>query len=113
MNNEFFKSKGKLLFYYSENNEIVFITETYLEPERDCELIIVGDLMSGKDFYDEADRRCIINYDGTLGYVFVNGYESNLGLLHEGLCQGDFIIDGNTWLKLCDEFDIVVEWCNK
>jgi hypothetical protein len=60
-----------------------------------------------------VDGGSIIDYDGILGEVYINGYESNLGLAHRGLRQGGFLVDGPTWLKLCCEYDIEVEWCNK
>lgn len=74
---------------------------------------IYGDFMSGKDFYECVDCGGFIDYDGNLGYVFVNGYESNLGLHHEGLSQGGFRVDGSTWLEMCEDYDVEVVWYNK
>lgn len=105
--------KGVITFIYSEG-EIKYTTEDYKPEMLDFyEKKIYGDLMSGKEFYECVDGGCIIDYDGILGEVFVNGYVSNLGLCHRGLCQGYFIVDGETWLDICDEFDVEVEWCNK
>ena len=105
--------KGRITFIYSDG-EIKYTTEDYPQEMLDFyEKKIYGDLMSGKEFYEDVDGGCIIDYDGILGEVFVNGYVSNLGLCHRGLCQGYFIVDGETWLDICEEFDVEVEWCNK
>lgn len=74
---------------------------------------IIGDLMTGIEFYEAVDSGCIVDYDGMLGEVFVDGYISNLGLCHKGLCQGEFLVDGNSWKVLCDEHNIEVIWSNK
>ena len=105
--------KGRITFIYA-NGEIQYSTEDY--PKEMLEFYeerICGDMMSGVEFYEDVDCGGIIDYDGILGDVFVNGYKSNLGLCHRGLCQGYFIVDGDTWLDICDEFDVEVEWCNK
>lgn len=99
--------KGYLNFAYVDG-EAQYCTE-----DHPLEINICGDMMSGKEFYEHVDSTYIIDYDGILGDVYVNGYKSNLGLSHKGLHQGDFMVDGETWLELCDEFDIEVEWCNK
>lgn len=74
---------------------------------------ICGTIMSGKEFYEYVDEGYFIDSDGSLSKVFVNGYLSNLGLYHKGMSQGRFLVDGPTWLHLCDKYDIEVEWCNK
>jgi hypothetical protein len=105
--------RGTFTFAYIDD-QIKFFTEDYPEHVKEMyERRICGDMMSGKDFYEEVDCGGIIDYDGILGEVYVNGYKSNLGLFHRGLCQGYFIVDGPTWLDICDEFDVEVEWCNK
>jgi hypothetical protein len=105
--------KGTITFGYI-NGEIKFFTAEYpKEYEEMYSEVICGDMMSGKDFYECVDGGGIIDYDGCIGNVYVNGYKSNLGLFHRGLCQGHFIVDGPTWLDICDEFDVEVEWCNK
>ena len=105
--------KGTITFAYVDD-EIKFFTEDYPAAMKDMYAqVICGDMMSGNDFYECVDGGGIIDYDGSLGDVYVNGYKSNLGLFHRGLCQGHFIVDGPTWLDICDEFDVEVEWCNK
>lgn len=105
--------KGTITFAYIDD-EIKFFVEDYSEETKDMYAqVICGDIMSGKEFYDDVDCGGIIDYDGILGNVYVNGYKCNLGLCHKGLCQGYFIVDGRTWLDICEEFDVEVEWCNK
>lgn len=99
--------KGTMTLALLEN-EICYSTH-----ENPINCVICGDLMTGKEFYEDVDCGGIIDYDGCLGEVFINGYRSNLGLCHRGLCQGGFIVDGPTWLDLCNDFNIEVEWCNK
>lgn len=74
---------------------------------------VIGDLMTGEEFYADVDDRYIMDYDGTMAYVWADGYITNLGLCHKGLCQGEFLVDGDMWLDICSRYDIVVEWCNK
>lgn len=114
MNDNFITPEGRFLLAYSEN-EGLLCTKIPYSPEKKSiyEIRICGDLMTGKEFYEEVDCGGIIDYDGILGNVFVDGFESNLGLSHYGLSQSGFMVDGNTWLRLRDEFDIMVEWCNK
>ena len=99
--------KGHLNFAYI-NNEIQY----YVTPGR-IELNVCGTLMNGKDFYDVVDKRCITDDDGILVDVYIDGYLSNLGLTHKEVCQGNFMVDGPTWLDICDTFNVEVEWCSK
>ena len=73
----------------------------------------IGDIMTGKQFFDMVDCGCIINYDGSIGCIWLDNALTNLGLAHEGLSQGEFLVDGETWLEICENFDVKVEWCNK
>jgi hypothetical protein len=105
--------KGEAVFVISDNN-VECLYRDYPEYMKDIVAdTVCGDIMSGEDFYDCVDGGGIIDYDGALGRVYVNGYFSNLGLHHKGLSQGGFRVDGPTWLSLCDDYDIEVEWCNK
>lgn len=70
-------------------------------------------IMSGLDFLDDVDSDCIIDEDGSMCQVLVDGYLSNLGLSHKGLCQGSFLVTETIWKDLCNEHDIVVNWANK
>lgn len=73
----------------------------------------IYDIMNGERFFEYVDSGAIINNDGTLSEVFVDGYISNLGLCHKGLRQGHFLVDAHTWLSLCKSHKIEVNWANK
>ena len=73
----------------------------------------IADLMDGEEFYEAVDSRCIIDYDGFLDCIIVDGYKTNLGLCHEGLCQGQFLLNGELFLEYCKEHDVKVNWANK
>lgn len=97
-------------WYASDAKAVELISE---DIRKQHSYSIIGDLMTGIEFYEAVDSGCIIDYDGMLGEVFVDGYISNLGLCHKGLCQGEFLVDGNSWKALCEEHTIEVIWCNK
>ena len=49
------------------------------------------DLIDGKEFLENVRNRLITNDNGTLSHIFVDGFESNLGLMSSDFCQGDFL----------------------
>lgn len=105
--------KGYICFAYIDN-DIKYFKKDYPENMIDFyEVSTYGDFMSGKEFYEQVNDRCLIDYDGSISHIFVDGYRSNLGLYHEGMSQGSFLVDGPTWLDICDEFNVEVVWCNK
>ena len=110
------KPRGRIVFRYNkecENNYEMDIIE-YDEIVREMrDHSLIGDLMRGHAFLNAVEEGYLIDYDGSLGKVYICGYESNLGLSCNMLHQGDFQVDGDTWKQLCDEFDVMVEWCNK
>ena len=72
------------------------------------------DLMSGKEFLKAVKSGGITNYDGYVAQVFVDGYLSNLGLYtEEGFQCGDFTVDEELWLQICDNYKVEVNWANK
>lgn len=74
---------------------------------------VIGELMSGEEFYEHVDCGAITDYGGVISDIWVDGYISNLGLCHNGLCQGKFLVDGDMWLDICREYYVTVEWCNR
>lgn len=109
----FYRTKGVATVLY-DGSSILVEKHDWPETALDSHMQrICGDIMDGEEFYDCVDSGSIIDYDGLLGEVYINGYKSNLGLAHRGLRQGGFLVDGETWLKLCRDYDIEVEWCNK
>lgn len=107
------RPKGYL--YFVQTHCLTGVIQQDYEPwEADMhEREVIGDLMSGEEFFDRVDTKCIMDYDGSMSHVWADGYITNLGLCHAGLCQGEFLVDGNMWLDICGRYDITVEWCNK
>lgn len=70
-------------------------------------------LMSGQEFLEAVQNGCLTNYDGSVAQVFVDGYISNLGLFTEdGFQCGDFTVDEELWLQICDNYKVEVNWVN-
>lgn len=72
-----------------------------------------SDLYTGKEFLEYVRDGGFIDYDGSISHIFVDGYETNLGLFECSICQGQFIVDGPTFEKICERHDVVVDWANK
>lgn len=76
-----------------------------------------GDPFSGEEFLESVKDGCIMDYDGNLTAVLIDGYLSNLGLhAVEGradFSQGHFLVSPEYWHALCKEHDITVYWANK
>ena len=70
-------------------------------------------LMSGSEFLSSVDSTCIIDDDGLLSEVLVDGFISNLGLSHKGFSQGEFLVTYDVWKNICNNHDVVVNWANK
>ena len=103
--------KGTLIFWYDTWK--IRINREDFNPSIERSELVCGKLMSGHDFFEDVDNNSITDYDGMLGNVYVDGYKSNLGLCHGNFCQGGFLVDGETWLSICDDHKVEVEWCNK
>lgn len=71
------------------------------------------DYMDGKEFLDYVRSGSIIDYDGSLGEVVVDGYISNLGLAEKGLMQGEFLVSGDVFEEICEDHEVKVNWANK
>lgn len=70
-------------------------------------------LFDGMEFFDNVDSTCITDYDGHISEIFVDGYISNLGLVHKGFGQGAFLVTPSVWEDICNEFKVEVNWVNK
>ena len=108
-----YPAKGRMIWIYNNDGTIAHWDVDYDEIEKEMHYFPIYDLMSGEEFYEHVDGGGFIDYDGSIVHVFINGYDSNLGLYHRGICQGKFIVDGDTWLELCKEFKVEVNWANK
>lgn len=71
------------------------------------------DLFSGKEFLEMVKSGVIIDDDGMLCNVYVNGFISNLGLSEGHFNQGNFMVTAEVWEKICNKCDVVVDWANK
>ena len=115
-----YSAKGYITFYYTKDGLKYDIDEKedVLEPFQGEDFFHwfeknTGHLMDGKKFYDCVDSGVLIDYDGTLGDVYVDGYISNLGLKHKNVCQGKMLLDGFTWLDICKRYKVEIDWYNK
>ena len=97
-NQDIFKAKGELDFFLADNGELKRITferPYYLSIHNKDENFVdwlyerffekeTYSIFTGKEFGEMIDTGYIIDYDGTLADVFVDGFVSNLGLFHNG-----------------------------
>ena len=70
-------------------------------------------LMSGSRFLSLVDNTCIMDDDGMISEVIVDGFVSNLGLSHKDFSQGEFLVTYDVWKYICSNHDVVVNWANK
>lgn len=73
----------------------------------------IYDLFDGKEFLEQVEEGYLIDYDGSISGIFVDGYISNLGLSTHNLTQGKFLVSAEMWFEICDEFKVEVNWVNK
>ena len=73
----------------------------------------IYDKIDGKDFLQMVYNGSLIDYDGTLCAIYVDGYKSNLGLNEAGIHQGDFKVTGEVFEKICNNYNVWVNWANK
>lgn len=95
--------------YFSEdsaNSLVNYKFDTEFSPR------IYG-LFNGKDFLSHVQDGYIIDDDGHIADIFVDGYISNLGLSTDNLTQGEFLVSAEVWEDICNEFKVEVNWANK
>lgn len=128
-----YKAKGDIYFRLGENGieYQIYDRDWYLKQESRyfsdptaCEVIVnqkfrwnftkgIYDLFDGKNFLENVLDGCIMDYDGSISDIFVDGYVSNLGLATDNLTQGKFLVSAEVWSDICDEFKVEVNWANK
>lgn len=127
MKEKYYNAKGWKIFFYSEDDiyTIEKDKEFYKQcnPCKDNDFINAFfelnfdrdkyDMYDGEEFLSLVSNGCITNYDGTAADVFVDGFRSNLGLLHDNIQIGGFLVDKDVWMELCKEYKIEVNWVNK
>lgn len=70
----------------------------------------VYNISDGIEFFQMIEEGRISNENVILHNVFIYNYNTNLGLVHKGFCQGDLLVCGEIWLDLCTQADIRVNW---
>lgn len=117
-----YKAEGIFLFAHGENGElyqkrlnIVDLAITFRgKPEEIQKLYIYDinedDLIDGKEFLHDIRKKWITNRDGVLRHIFVDGFESNLGISNNDFYQGEFLVTEDSFEELCKKHDIKVHW---
>ncbi len=109
-----YESKGQFVFIFSKTEGIQCYERQYEEEYKEfISKKEIYHLFDGKKFIRNIENGCISNYDGSIANIFVDGYESNLGIFYKGFLDGDFLVDKETFLSLCKEHKIEVNWTNK
>lgn len=120
-----FNDKGTMLFVLNGDFELLTATknvEDELEKYSDevkkefyerYHTHKIYDMYSGKEFVEMVENGCITDNGGTLVNVFVDGYNSNLGLYANNFHQGEFLATKDMFLCICKEYDVLVNWDNK
>lgn len=128
-----YKSKGQMLFRLSTDGiqtqvfDKKYYIDEYLQFTSNTEMcseMVAGlynstftypiyALFDGKEFLDDVKSGCIMDYDGSIAQVFVDGYTANLGLATDNLTSGGFLVDEEVWLEICDNYKVEVNWANK
>lgn len=133
MNKEIYETKGDILFrlgilgletqlfdreFYLQYNLKMYNSQEQAEAVTDMFYKdnlnrTIYDLFDGAEFIQMVEKGSIIDYDGHIADVFVDGYRSNLGLATDNLTQGELLINAEVWKELCKNFKIEVNWANK
>lgn len=75
---------------------------------------VIYDLIPGLDFLEAVLAGNLINYDGSISGIYIDGYISNVGLATEnGFLKGNFLVDENLFKEICEEHEVYVNWENK
>lgn len=88
------------------------VKKIHAEDVEDELTAYIFEIMDGLEFLNMVDSGCIMNYDGFLSGIFVDNYQTNLGLCHKGFHQGDFMVDAELWKEICREHKVEVNWAN-
>lgn len=129
LGDKYFEALGSMIFCYTEEGiqycirSIVEDIPSHVSDEEKENYIQfikeqnyqhwIADIMEGSEFLDIVKCGGFIDYDGTLSEVYVDGYISNLGLFHEDICQGGFLVDGEIFKEICENHHVLVNWANK
>lgn len=95
---------------YFHPNDVEFIVNHKFDTELTQNIYNIFD---GKEFLNHVQDGYIMDDDGQIANIFVNGYISNLGLSTDNLTQGEFLVSAEVWKDICNEFKVEVNWANK
>lgn len=127
MSRNFFKAKGSMKFVYtcrrlsSIKLPLEKLVEEYpvdVQPEvieilQNGNTFKVHDIMTGIDFLECVKSCSFTDYNGVLKHVYIDGFDSNLGLMAYGICQGQFLVDEQTFENIYKTHHVLVDWCNR
>ena len=103
--------------YYMEEykSRLGTATENYVNYLYDSKFTYkVYNLMSGKKFLKQVLEGYFMDGDGSICEIFIDGFKSNLGLFTDKLISGEgCLLDEDSWKKLCDIYNVEVNWANK
>ena len=117
-----YKAEGIFLFAHGENGElyqkqlnIVDLAITFRGTPEEIQKLYTydineDDLIDGKEFLHDVRKKWITNRDGILHHIFVDGFESNLGISNNDFYQGEFLVTEDCFEELCERHDIKVHW---
>ena len=112
-------SEGKVkIVRYDKNFLLKSFSGTDEEKEKQFDerfTFALHDIMDGKDFLKQVNDGYFTASDGYVTDIFVNGFRSNLAFYHDayGHFGNGFLVDNQTFEKMCDTFDIEVNWKSK
>ena len=109
---EMYEVKGTMFFAYCNNELTIFIDEYKEELEKMFVEMRIHNLMSGEEFMSCVDSGLFIDDDGSIANIFIDGYQSNLGLCHKEIMQGGFLVDKETFMEICACYKVEVDWAN-
>ena len=128
-----YKAKGRIIFRLGldgieaqvyDRDYYLKREQHYISDKKMCEEMVdqlyrwdfektIYHLFDGKEFLQNVQDGYLIDYDGNIATVFVDGYVSNLGLATDNLTQGQFLVSAEVWEDICNEFKVEVNWANK
>ena len=110
---EKFSAKGEIIIFYSNKEIMTEIKDYKDENEKNFGQKTIYELYKGKDFLEKIESKDIIPCTGEILNIFIDGYVSNLGLHYKGLSQGRFLVDKETFLKICKNHEVKINWAKK
>lgn len=112
-----FRVKGYRLFAYLRGSiqYIDYTKEEFKQKFVDTtdNRVDTKELMNGTQFITDVNCNEIGNSDGYIENIYVDGYKTNLGIVSKYLIQGAFLVDFETFGRICLEHDVKVHWVER